>query len=243
MPDDSDIEDVDDLTAAMKERPAGRLDRRRLGRRRRADPGRPDRPGARRRTRPTSTTSRTPAAARPSPPCSRQRDHGRLRHLRGQAADRRRLAARRSPCPARSGVDILPDVPTLKEEGVDVVRHELARRRRAAGHHRRAGAGAGGPDHGHDRDRRVAGGARARGLGRRRPGRPGVRGVPRGRDRAHQQGRRRPRRSGRSRERRRPTTGTSRSTSAASWSAPRRPSGSTSRTTGVRRSPPCCSAR
>ena len=27
----------------------------------------------------------------------------------------------RSPSPARSGVDILPDVPTLKEEGVDVV--------------------------------------------------------------------------------------------------------------------------
>ena len=126
-------------------------------------------------------------------------------------------------------VDILPDVPTLKEEGVDVVVTQLARRRRAPGDHRRAGEGARGPRHGDDRDRLLAGGASSGRAGATSPW-PGP--SSRSTSTRSRSGSTRSSPtsvSGRSHERaRRPaTTGTSRSTSAASWSATRRPSSST----------------
>ena len=62
---------------------------------------------------------------------------------------------------------------------------ELARRRRAEGHQPGAGEGAGGPAGGHDPHARLAGRIGAPRLGRRDPGRPGVRAVRGGRAAAH----------------------------------------------------------
>ena len=138
VPEDSPIQDVGDLEAALREgRQEGGLGRR-VGRWRRADPGRADRQGPRARNRRTSTTSPTPAVARRSRRCCRASDTvgvssvseflpqieaGKLR------ADRRRQ--RRPDRPAEGHPDAEGE---RHRRGGD----QLAWRGRTAGHHRRA---------------------------------------------------------------------------------------------------------
>ena len=80
----------------------GRLGRR-VGRWRRADPGRADRQGPRAGSRPTSTTSPTPAAVRRSRRCCPARTPSGSRASRSSGRRSRQASCARSPSPAPTG--------------------------------------------------------------------------------------------------------------------------------------------
>ena len=120
VPANSDIKNIDDLAAAMKKDLEGRLGRRRLRRRRRADPGRADRQGprARRRRRQLHRALRRRRGGRDDALGQRHR-----RRSRASPRSSRRstpASSARSPSPSAERVDLLPNVPTLKESGIDV---------------------------------------------------------------------------------------------------------------------------